>query len=404
MVSGILDKVISHTYQESRQVNFSELVGELFKSLNSREIEILKERYGLFDGKASTLEVIGKKHNITRERVRQIERGAIHKIKFSKNFEFLVRGFRMSVIQNLMSKGGLASETDIIKEFYEENQESSNMLIFLIKLLEPEYLEEIKLDNVNKSWMIKNVSLDRFNEIISEVKKILEEHKQPLLINGLLELFKKTDYYQKHNTEFNLGMLNTLSEDSFRDDKDFVLKSVLNSYINISQIITINPFGEIGLNSWHSIAPKRMCEKIYLILKHAGKPMHFRDITKAINEAHFDKKIAHTPTIHNELILDNRFVLIGRGIYALKEWGYKNGVVIEIIEEILKKSGQPMSKKSIYEAVKQQRIVKDGTIYLALNNREKFIKNSEGLYWLNEAKVLDTEPESVIKDLGENNP
>lgn len=400
MVSGILDKVISHAYQESRQVNFSELVDQLFKSLNSREIEVLKERYGLFAGQPSTLELIGQRHHITRERVRQIERGAIAKVKANKNFELLVRGFRMSLVQSLTNKGGLASEEEIVKEFFDGDDNSRNMLLFLLKLFEPDYLEEVKLPNAKKAWMIKNADLVRYQDFITEIKKILTEVNHPVSLAKIIALFKATDYYRRNENNLNLGLLNTLNEEALKEDKDNVLGAIISSYINISREITTNPFNEIGLSGWRSVVPKRMCEKIYLILKHAGSPMHFRDITQAINDAGFDKKVAHTPTIHNELILDKRFVLIGRGIYALKDWGYSSGVVADIIEAILQQSGSALSKKEIFEAVKKQRIVKDGTIYLALNNKDRFAKNEEGKYSLKE-KIDANQPEepSIIKDL-----
>ena len=52
-----------------------------------------------------------------------------------------------------------------------------------------------------------------------------------------------------------------------------------------------------------------------------GSPMHFREATEAIAKT-FGKKV-NDATCHNELIKDSRFVLVGRGLYALTEWGYK---------------------------------------------------------------------------------
>ena len=45
--------------------------------------------------------------------------------------------------------------------------------------------------------------------------------------------------------------------------------------------------------------------------------MHFSDISKAIKDSDFKRKNVTTQAIHNELIKDSRFILIGRGIYAL---------------------------------------------------------------------------------------
>src|SRR6185503_9915527 len=53
----------------------------LLKSITGREAEVLRLRYGLYSGHAMTLDEIGKKLNVTRERVRQIQKKALHKLQ-----------------------------------------------------------------------------------------------------------------------------------------------------------------------------------------------------------------------------------------------------------------------------------------------------------------------------------
>src|SRR3989344_7681734 len=130
------------------------------------------------------------------------------------------------------------------------------------------------------------------------------------------------------------------------------------------------------------IGPQRKSDKIYLAMKKVGKPMHFRDIAKSINDFKFDQKIAHPATIHNELIVNRKYVLIGRGIYALKEWGYDPGVVAEVIVDILQKSGKPLTREQIVGEVLKKRQVKIATIHLALTDKNKFQKLSGGEYAL----------------------
>ncbi len=89
-------------------------------------------------------------------------------------------------------------------------------------------------------------------------------------------------------------------------------------------------------------------------------------------------------TVHNELIKDPRFVLIGRGIYALKEWGYEPGEVKDVITRIIKKAGKSLSKKDIVSRVMEQRMVKENTISQNLSNRKHFSRDSEGKYFVNE--------------------
>jgi DNA-directed RNA polymerase delta subunit len=97
------------------------------------------------------------------------------------------------------------------------------------------------------------------------------------------------------------------------------------------------------------------------------------------------KKETHIATIHNELIKDSRFVLVGRGIYALEEWGYGIGTVKDVILKILKESKNPLKKQEVLKKVSKQRIVKDNTIFLNLQNQKYFSKDSKGRYTVREA-------------------
>ncbi len=58
-----------------------EQLTEVLNTLTPREAKVLKLRYGLEDGKARTLEEVGKEFNVTRERIRQIEAKALRKLR-----------------------------------------------------------------------------------------------------------------------------------------------------------------------------------------------------------------------------------------------------------------------------------------------------------------------------------
>src|SRR6185436_18963921 len=103
---------------------------------------------------------------------------------------------------------------------------------------------------------------------------------------------------------------------------------------SVSKLVaTLN--GRWGLTKWPMVNPKNIRDKIYVILHEGGKHMHFNEIAKSIKDSAFKRKDVTTQAIHNELIKDDRFVLIGRGIYALKEWGYDKGTVADVISNIL---------------------------------------------------------------------
>ena len=147
-------------------------------------------------------------------------------------------------------------------------------------------------------------------------------------------------------------------------------------------LATLN--GQWGLMKWPIVNPKNIRDKIYVILKQNGKHMHFNEIANAIKNSDFKRKDVTTQAIHNELIKDKRFVLIGRGIYALKEWGYKKGTVADIITEVLTEAGEPLHRDEIVKRVLKSRYVKETTILLNLQGKNQFKRTAKATYGLAE--------------------
>ena len=109
--------------------------------------------------------------------------------------------------------------------------------------------------------------------------------------------------------------------------------------------------------------------------------MHFVDISNSISSADFDRKNINLQAIHNELIRHSDFVLIGRVIYALSEWGYKPGTVCTVIESILKDK-EHMPEEEIISGVLERRQVKPITVILNLKNKPQFVRVGRKLYAL----------------------
>ena len=150
---------------------------------------------------------------------------------------------------------------------------------------------------------------------------------------------------------------------------------------SISKLLaTLN--GVWGLTKWPSVNPKNIRDKIYVILEAKKEPMHFSDIAREIRESNFKRKNVTVQAIHNELIKDSRFVLIGRGIYALSNWGYKKGTISDIIVRVLENSEKPLTREEIVKNVLRVRKVKETTILLNLQNKKLFKKVDKNLYTL----------------------
>lgn len=379
--NSILDKIMeSQERQQAAQFNPNELISGLLKNISHKEGDILSRRFGLLGKNRETLEQIGKYYDITRERIRQIETATIKKIKELKDFKSQIETADHHITRLLENSGGVMEENYLLDEinYADKKKENHPATQFILTKLLNDKFEAIKQDeDLLNGWRLPTVSTDLVKEIILELVTIIEKENRLIDQDELLKIFRQKDFYKENKDKISALRLGT-DQDQLEKEVD----KVVNSYLKISKKVDQNILNEWGMAKWNTITPKRMSDKVYLILRKTGKPLHFTEITDLINQASFDKKVAYPATIHNELILDDRFVLVGRGIYALKEWGYKTGTVMDIIVDILKKAGEPMTKDEIVKQVLDQRLVRKSTIYLALTNKEKINKLKDGTYTL----------------------
>ncbi len=381
---AILDQVRKNQFQESISVfNPVETLNTLFSYLSDKERDIIKKRFGLSADKKYTLEEIGGVYGITRERVRQIENLSISKLKQLQELKEEIRGAELVVSHLLEQFGGIMEENFFLENllnYLNSHPDSENSLLFLADHIFSENITKVKQDkDFSHLWKLGSTDIDFIKEIIGEMVRIVEANKKPLSLDELLAKFKDSEFY-KTNKEKVLS--NTLLLEATEED----INKILESYLRASRKIKQDLFNEWGLVSWGIVMPKKINDKIYITLKKHGKPLHFVEIASKINDTKFDEKVAYPPTVHNELILDDKYVLVGRGIYALKEWGYKPGNVADVIEELLRENG-PMSKDKIIEQVLERRNVKKSTIYLSLMNNPKIKRLSDGRYTVNEEEV-----------------
>lgn len=362
--NSILDRIIA-TQQVVHRDQFKpvEVLAKLLEILPEREQQVLSRRFGLRGEPSETLEHIGKTLQVTRERVRQIERLAVTKLRESTEAKTFVQPLKQVVVEVIEGEGGAVPEQRLVDMLLELSPEGPEQVLrFLLNEVLVDVVERIDDDGevFVAGWRLRSASLEALKNIINAAEEFISGRGTPLLEQDLMRHLGNT------------GLPGLLSDTSMEG-------SVAIKLLGMSTRINRNSFGEWGLKHWQTITPKRMNDKIYLVLKKQGKPLHFRDIVRLINEQHFDGKEAYAPTVHNELILDKKFVLVGRGIYALTEWGYKPGVVADVIEAVLRKRG-PVTKDELVTEVMKQRLVKKGTIYLALTNRQRFARLPDGRY------------------------
>jgi predicted RNA binding protein YcfA (HicA-like mRNA interferase family) len=334
---------------------FLEALRSILQSIPKRSQDILEARFGITSHKPKTLEEIGKEYGITRERVRQIICSALHTLV--KHHEAGNSGGRIETLvqDQLRAQSGIMTAENLLATLTNKNKEERGALMAFLECL-PYARSEKTVHEHEKIYFLNDFSHEEWKEVKNIAKKILEALGQPVSAKKLA-------------TEF------------FATTKKKVTEKELFDYLAVSSEVQKNVFGKWGLSLWSDIKPRGTREKAYLILKNKKEPMHFRAIAQAIDEAGLreaKKRGSHPQTVHNELIKDSRFVLVGRGIYALASWGYSAGTVKDVIAKVLLGAGKPLTKKEVIEAVLLARKVKPTTITINLNTF--FDKNEEGLY------------------------
>jgi len=328
-------------------------VKNLVSVLSDKGRDVIVKRYGLGkESKRMTLDAIGKLYGITRERVRQIENHSIEVIRKSKKY-----ADEKSVFEELekiiRSLGGVVVEQDLL-DYISKDKEIQNQVNFLLVIGHP-FTKMKEDDDFKHRWFIDE---DLAKKIHGALKKLYENIGDDELVS------------EQEMVKTFLGYIENISEEYRKEE-------VAKRWLCLSKGICRNPLGEWGKASSQNVNTKGMRDYAYLILRKHGSPIHFREVAKAIT-AVFNKK-AHVATTHNELIKDPRFVLVGRGLYALKEWGYMDGVVKDVISKLVEKYG-PMTKDEIIAKVLKERYVKENTIVINLQNKKCFRKNKEGKY------------------------
>lgn len=325
----------------------------ILSSLPPRAHEVIVNRFGLTDdAERKTLEAIGQKYGITRERVRQIENSALALIRKSESFKNEKEVFDelKKLIETL---GVIISEQDLLGHLSKDKLTQNHIHLYLN--LGEAFTKHKEDEHFKARWSVDS-------DIAEQIHKSLKN-----LFSGLSddELISEGELISRF-----LDEVKELAE-------EYKNEEIARRWLSISKKISKNPLGEWGKSTSSSIKTRGVKDYAFLMMRKHGSPMHFREVAKAV-AATFDKK-CHVATCHNELIKDSRFVLVGRGIYALSEWGYKTGVVRDVIKELIKKNG-PMTKEDIIDQVMKERYLKKNTILVNLQNSKYFKKNSSGQY------------------------
>lgn len=340
------------------KIALADLIEDIFMVLTDKEKEVIVKRFSLDNRPRQTLEKIGQKFSVTRERIRQIEKIALSKLRRT------VENTKLNLVNEIAKEiiadhGGVMVEDQLVNAILNwlDSKDEIDGNIIKLGLNINKNLEKVEKINIfYPFWKDKKIDNEDINTIIA---------------SGIAVLKKKGDIVEDDK-------LVSQVEQTVKGKEKMYTADMIISTMEVDRRVKRVKEG-FGLMQWRHINPKSIRDKAYIVLKKTCEPMHFGDIAKKITEAGFDKKHVTTQAVHNELIRYDQFVLVGRGLYALKEWGYEKGTVSDVIELLLKKKS-PMTKQEIIEGVLKQRKVKKGTISLNLQKNPHFVRVGRAVY------------------------
>ncbi len=330
-----------------------QVVQKLMKAVADRTRDVVVRRFGIGpSSERETLEAIGASYGITRERVRQIEEHGLAQIRKSEEYRGLES--QLEELKKAVDALGAVVAEEQLLSCLSKDTATRNALAFLFVLADP-FTRLKETDTFHPRWVTDKKLAEQVHASLERLTGKLEPH-------GLVSEKEILSAFERE-----LGAL----------PANYKKPEVMKSWLCVSKKIGCNPLGEWGRASSPNVSVKGIRDYAYLVIRKHGSPIHFREVAKAIEKT-FGKK-AHVATCHNELIKDKRFVLVGRGLYALSEWGYATGVVRDVIRDVLKKHG-PMTKDEVVEKVLKERLVKENTILVNLQNQKHFKRAKDGRY------------------------
>ena len=340
------------------KINYKQIYQSFTKGLSPKTKDIFDSRFGVKTGTPETLEFIGKKLGITRERVRQIEEAGFNFVR--KNNKDGLDAIYAKFANYFKEQGGFKKEENVLEELGGKSQKP--FVLFLLTLGE-QFSKVCEKKDYHYFWASVPNAQEKVKETLGALVSQMQKIGKPIPAKNFY-----TEVAEK----------NGLSEPATL------------SYLEVSKRIQPNREGMLGLVEWPEIKPRGVKDKAFLVFKKNGKPLHFTEVAKLIDKFDYNapNKKTYPQTVHNELIKDTRFVLVGRGTYALSEWGYVPGTIKDIITKVLSEKNEPLHKDEVVKQVLSQRLVAKNTVLMNLNNKTHFDKDSNDKYFLRKTETV----------------
>jgi DNA-directed RNA polymerase alpha subunit len=357
------DDLLEERLTNNSTLSLIEIIANLLAPLKQRDSLILTWRYGLDGNDPLTLEQIGQKLAITREGVRYINITAVDFITNPYSSRFM-RRIVIKLTQALEENQGILSPVaaqELLCAFGEYKPITLDSLLRFVLLFAKDNIKHIKRPSIitlkRKPY---NTYIPHLSAIVRVFKSLLKQARAPIEINKMLSRFR---------VEF--------PEQSIARQ---IPSEYLKRYFELHPDIEITPDNEYVLKRWVKIG---LVDMLMLLRQH-GKPLHYSQITKLLNENLAQEEQIRIHLMRTKLAYyDDIFVRVGHGIFGLLEWGLvveKN--LADAAVRVLSEAGHTLTIKEIEDKVLETWHVQRHSIKAAVSRNPRIVKLVCNLYRL----------------------
>lgn len=331
-----------------------------------RQRSVIADRYGLWDGIAETLQDIGDKLGVTRERIRQIEAAGLKRLRRVYGYraigDFIIQKVSSYLASEPDTRCGVLSEDEAVSALADDCSTEQAALA-------ASFLQD--LDAPRESLLTRHL-VDPEPGVYCAEKRVAAEYKV------LLELIELA--LQQHQKP--------VSEQRLCDDLAFRSGEALTTRQTalLSRLFAVSPSvmrlrnGTIAFSKWTEFHRRDANSLAEATLRLLGRPAHFREITQKIGALFPDAGSVNERTIHNALVCNqHKFVWVKSGTYGLAAWGLKKPPFIkDRLVELLAESRYPLPFWHVKEKVLEVCNCKEESIRMTLDLNPKLFKRFEG--------------------------
>lgn len=355
----------------------AEIINSWIESIADREREVISWRYGLKDGIALTLEEIGSKLSVSRERIRQIQNRALRRLKHATRLRPLVPLFEY-LASILEDAGGVMPESALAEAIAERISIGEIDAQGSVRLLLSATAKFAEITGF-AAWGLSNRPLKLVPQLNQQICRLLRAARVPLSLTELLDGLRATAWYQGCEVEM---------------DDAFIF-----ACIQVNDKVTCREDGSYGLECWD----RHYTDDLILALRKLGEPAHYSVIAEAVNAMLPPEKHITPRGVHVRLMQQrDLFVWVGRkGTYGLKEWGLKRATpYLEGLVHILEQAGHPLTFEQILAEIARLRPhCEESSVVLTLGTTGRFRAFSDGTYGLAEWREEDLDSGYRLQNL-----